>query len=1520
MAQIWTQITKNKPNQKSNFTKNNNSINAIKLVTRLRQAGLDLDLRTLFEFPTLEEMAARVVPLVQDVEIAPEGKAALTPIQTWFLNRSDPTPDHWNQYICLELPDMLHSDELTEALRSAVQNHEVFRTAFRKEHGAWNAHILPKAHPIKMVKCLCDDAEIYLNRAHTSLSLETGDLVRALFVKGTPNRLYLIAHHMIVDGVSWRILLEDLEQALTGRQNLTAGGSPSLWASKQSDAPTPEVQHIAWQALTDQIVPLPVDHPEAVNDAGHIAHHPQVLSTKLTHAILHAGQRAYNADIQTLLLAALAQVIHGWTGERSSVVAVEGHGRTGPVWVPDRSVGWLTAVYPLLINSGDPQDSICQTKDALFEAQKHAASYNLWRHSKDATPPRIAFNFLGAQQQQTDAVLQLDMARSGLSMGPDSPIETEICINAYIANTQLHLDWEYAGQRIRPETIQRLTTQFAQALGTLVDHCTIATPRATPSDYALVEMTQETLDYLNPNDAGIVDIYPTSALQSGMLFHAEMRPSDDVYINQMQMSLQGVTAQAFAAAWALVCARHDVFRTGFAPLGASGEYVQILYNQADVNLRVITADSQLDTLIETCAAEDIAAGFDLQKAPLSRVTLIIAQDRSLNVIWTSHHLLTDGWSLGIFLSEILQVLKDADSSLPAPLPYKSYIASLKDKPFDDAFWRAHLADLETPCLLASSFSDTKSGPQDLSETLDDRLATQLQTAAENYNVTLNTLFQAALSLVLRRYQADPTVCFGVTTSGRNGQPDGPAVGLYISTLPMIATFDFAETGRWLTHIQQTALGLLDHEGDALSQIASQAPQGGGALFDTLFVFENYPMDAVFGHMSDLDGVAVNDYTLKERTNYALTVTVVPHDGLHLRMMSAEGTFSVDDLTKIKAELLAALRALTHAPASVADLRASLAPPLEMPDVAIPSPQGALHQRFTAMACLQPDAFAVRCDDTRLTYQQLDQLSNALAIRLQDKGVTSGAHVGLACDRHTDMVVGMLAILKAGAAYVPLDPANPVERLDYIAKDAGLTHVVCDENLTQNFESAVSFAGLVPTAEPLATVPSDTAYVIYTSGSTGTPKGVGVTHTNVLHFLDSNTRQMDEAHVWACFHSYSFDFSVWEIFGALLSGAEVVVIPYLTSRDPKATAKLVRDAGVTHLCQTPTAFHQLLPELRQHAPQEYALKHLYLGAEAMELASLDTLWAMLPELKVYNLYGPTETTVFVTCHRITPEDKNSRTQAPLGLSPTGTDLLVLDDLGCLVPEGVAGELYVAGPVVTKGYLNRSEQTAKAFPDVHGVRCYKTGDLVRRGPDGLLEFCGRVDQQIKLRGFRIELGETQAVLTGIAGVESAAVIVHEANGLRDIAAYVCGDIPDDLRTQITQRLPNHMVPRWITTLDSLPITTNGKLDRRALPAPAVEIRTGTRPTTETQKQLAALWSNLLGVDTIFVDDDFFALGGHSLLITRLRSQLETHFGFTADLKTLFDLRRLADLASHIDNQNVADDDFDDLATLMTELESQ
>jgi amino acid adenylation domain-containing protein len=758
----------------------------------------------------------------------------------------------------------------------------------------------------------------------------------------------------------------------------------------------------------------------------------------------------------------------------------------------------------------------------------------------------------------------------------------------------------------------------------------------------------------------------------------------------------------------------------------------------------------------------------------------------------------------------------------------------------------------------------------------------------------------------------------------SGAGSDRVVGPFINTLPVRVQTGRLSVQDAVREMRTQLAALLEHEHAPLavaqqaSGVADNAP-----LFTSLFNYRHIAQgptgpDAEATRAPD----GIRSVYFKERTNYPLTMSVNDQAGGGLSL-SVEVTDLVDPhalgqlLSTTIDNLVTALHDGADVPVGavhVLDAGGREQVLVGWNDTGAEVPDATLVELVERRVAATPDAVAVVADGVSLTYGQLDARANRLARHLAGLGVGAGSSVGVVLERGIDVVVSLLAVLKVGAAYVPVDPQTPAQRVAMVLGDATVAAVLTSESCAPLVSAPVpvivvddpdtvdELAGLPDGPLRRAVSPRSPAYVIYTSGSTGTPKGVVVTHRNVLALLDAarGEFELDASDVWSCFHSFAFDVSVWELWGALVHGARVVVVPFGVSRSPQEFAQLIEREGVTVLSQTPSAFYQLLTVAAAPLP---SVRLVVFAGEALEPAGVYG-WLTEDGPRLINMYGITETTVHSTVYRLAGDEAGS----VVGRGLPGALMYVLDDRLEPAPPGVVGELYVAGAQVSQGYLGRPDLTAQRFvasPFGTGERMYRSGDLAKWSVDGQLVFIGRADQQVKIRGFRIEPGEIQAVLDTHPDVAQAAVIVREDTpGDKRLVAYVVSAADDEvpvteLRDYAARRLPEYMVPSAVVLLERLPLTVNGKLDRRALPAPNYAPRAGSGrgPENENEAALCEAFAEILGLERVSVDDHFFESGGHSLLAIRVVARVRAVLGVELSLRDLFDTPTPAELAKKL-----------------------
>ncbi|MFT7461975.1 MAG: amino acid adenylation domain-containing protein [Pseudohongiellaceae bacterium] len=1033
----------------------------------------------------------------------------------------------------------------------------------------------------------------------------------------------------------------------------------------------------------------------------------------------------------------------------------------------------------------------------------------------------------------------------------------------------------------------------------------------------------------------VEDFYPLSPLQQGLLFHSLSEPDSGMYFNQSLMTLHGAfDTEAFAEAWRRTIAQHPILRTFFVWEGVERP-VQVVRKSAEMpyavhDWRDVSAE-HLPGRLEELRQADLREGFDLSQAPLMRVELLRTADEQHEFSWSFHHILMDGWSMFRVLGDVFGVYdalcSGGEYRFEPCQPYRNHIAWLQQQslPAAETFWRKTLSGFTapTPLLVDPLAAEAAPAADEFAHLV---LNTSAETAAglsalaSKHHVTLNTILQGAWSLALSRYSNEEDVLLGAVVSGRSPNLKGveSMVGLFINSLPVrVSTPGDEQLLPWLSRIQAEQAELREYEYSPLVEIQgwSDVPRG-TQLFDSIFLFENYKKDVPLEELCQ--SVRIGEVHWFERLNYPLTAIAIPGDAVTLRLIYQTERYTEATIQRMLEQWATLLDGMVANPqATLAQLPFLTATEeqtvlQQFNDTAGDYPTGqCLHELFEAQVARTPDAPAVSCGNETISYSELNARANQLAQHLLSLGARPDMLIGVCQHRRIDMLVSIFAILKSGAAYLPLDPKYPQERLAFMVSDGGAKVVITHSELADHLRDSGCAAQLLcldQERETLAALSSHKpeapraddalAYVIYTSGSTGVPKGTAIEHRSLVTLVHWSRENYSDAELAGVLGSTSicFDLSTWEIFVTLSWGGRLVLVENALEL---ATAP-ARDK-VTLVNTVPSAIAELIR--MDGVPP--SVKTVNLAGEALRADLVDKVYG-LGVTRVCDLYGPSEDTTYSTYAQ-----REVGGPEIIGKPVGNTRAYLLDARMRPVPLGVAGEIHLAGAGLARGYLNRPDVTAERFipdpfSDEPGARLYRTGDLARYRPDGNMELVGRIDHQVKVRGFRIELGEIEIALGKHPAVKDTVVMAREDTpGEKRLVAYVVykaqpGPTAAELRKTLRESMPEYMVPTAIVALDELPRTPNGKTDRKALPVPEADrsqLETSyAAPDSDIERQIAEIWQKILQVEKVGVRDNFFDLGGHSLHLIRVHGELRTGLGLEIPMVDMFQFPTVAALAKH------------------------
>lgn len=1571
---IWRQILKRVDIGVNDhfYAVGGDSILAIQTVSMARDHGIIVTPRQVAEHPTVKDLATVVAwadsEKKDDRAIDLTGEFGLTPIQHWFFEQQFEEPHYFNQSQLFLLRD-LDPEKLEAAVNQLIRLHpelsmeiitgkHAYSQRYRTDTAVRLAvHTIQQTdRPEPEISSICDTWNRQLN-------YETGNMICAGVIQGHSDgkaRLFITIHHLVIDGVSWRILLQELYQLYQGAELSPVSNPFKKWQSAMMNYAKYEdtLSHIDyWKKvqLQNAAFVLPVDHCADNRTSGESSELVTMLSASDTQLLLQHCSQAYHTQINDLLLTAWSLALSGWSGQETVVFRLEGHGREHSVSDMDltRTIGWFTSMFPVCIQVTDTHSlgvTIKSVKEQLRCIPHRGMSYGALRYCHPneevrseltASEPQALFNYLGQFDQANTGGLNewLSFTRDA-AQDHSSPLNhgtSLLELNCSIVHGQLHLFMKYSRHHYEEATITQLTDDFVSRLLAIIEHCSRTEQEEfTPSDFPWVSLRQYSLDQIVNTyhvQYGLDKMMHLSPLQEGLLFHYLDHPSSDQYFVQVSWKYHGrLEVNRYQEAWSHVIAENDCLRTCYVweeldkPIQCVLRKVELDWTFLDFGAE--SPDWQ-QKYIERWVTSDRNRRFDLHQ-PAYRITLIQTTPEEWTMIWSYHHILLDGWSLPLLLNRVHEIY---DCSLKGMVPqyslscsFETYIRWLnnKDRTEAESFWKDYLSNLTEPTLLPMGKRGILPDVHQPIEKqqietihIDSSMTKRLEAFVQQTQISLNTLVQFAWGKVLQVYHDADVTVFGMIVSGRGSDLSKAAhiTGLLINTLPLVMHWNVEQTiTEYVKELHQTIQKLNDYCYVSLNELKGWSAIQGNTLFYSIVAFENY-MNDYRQPENELKMSAMEEH---EKTNYPMTITIAnDRERIMIKLIYDADRLNQETVRRLSEHLLNALQyALEYPDRAVGDV--CLMDKGEYDRVVYDwnntyteyPRESSIVDLFQEQAALRPWQPAVIAHDKIMSYRTLNQMSQYVADRLTDGGDMRGKFIGVYLPRSLEFIVSILGIVKAGCAYVPIDPDFPSERTHELIKDARLDTIITSQKGAKSISEACKKtrikliytedfdqAGIVQQGEKgNMTAANDLAYLLYTSGSTGKPKGVMVEHRNVIRLV-KNTHYFPFSSGIRLLYTGSpvFDASTFEIWGTLLNGGHLFVVSKEDLLNVRLLEQRMKEWEINALWLSSALCNQWIEE---NETMFAGLKWLIVGGEVLSVKHINRVRLDYPTLSILNVYGPTENTTFSTSYQI---EEPFEQDIPIGKPISNTTCYILDKRGRVQPVGVAGELYVGGDGVARGYWLQNQLTQRAFtPNPYtsakdrerrvNLVLYRTGDRARWLPDGNIEYIGRVDDQVKLRGYRIEPGEVEFRLSCYTTVKECLVAAREIHGdLRLIAYYTAEkeEREEQIQTFMADGLPSYMLPFRYVWLKSFPLTANGKIARKNLPLPEArsgEIESNLRPKTGLEQLIEEIWVRVLKLDHIRKDEDFHALGGHSLHALRIASLLQKN-GYSVTVSQIF-----------------------------------
>lgn len=1541
------------------FSLGGDSIKALRVVTEVRNFGYELKVRDILSGNVLSELAEKMAfhdekALSYSIRF---GEIKDTPIVKQFFEKDYADKNHYNQALMFEEQN-IDVDAFRNALYQVINHHEIFKAVVMNNHLYQNKE-LPNNHIIFKVyedmKDRVSEIPQICTKLQSGFDMEKGSMIVATIFKTEETDFIMIAvHHLLIDGVSWRILLHDLRRVYEETLLKRKATFPERTASYTQWAD--EVNRIATSDLLDEQIPYWTSMTEKITEQykgivyknsdsdsfGPIIDKQHIIEDPATEEVLKKCADKINGSVEDILLGTVILAYGKVMGNREDEFCfeLESHGREGlPTEMPlDQTIGWFTAIYPCVVElTKDSLKQVLYVKEQKKNVPGKGVGYSVLSMAgkvENVTAP-VRFNYLGDNRDTTE--FKMSQMPAGDAISAENILDQicwdMVCIDGMLFYKLVTRKNNFLEKLSGKENVIDLWfEEFEIALNEVVKAIEAEEKVLyTPHDYG-VELSLDEFKEISDN-YDFEDMYPLMSTQTGMLYQKIAEDNKGEYVIQSCFAVtKEFNLEAAEKALELLGKRYPVLRT------------RILYKKSIKPVQIIDKDLKLEynhisckeDEIETVLAEDVRRGFELDMDSLIRLSVITLEDNSTRLVWTMHHIIMDGWCLSLIFGAYLEYYKllaqgeEIEVNNSAEKSFGEYVHWLgkKNTSAEISFWKGQIGDYENDNRMPEIGGDQDTDSLLLiRDTRLDEIVVQKVTAyTENNNVTANAIFETVWSVVLSQYTGSNDVVFGIVNSGRDIELLGieNTVGLFIHTLPLRTMFgNTTLVSELIKEVHTKTLEVAENSIVELGEIL-KLNVAGNKLFDTLFVFENYYINEKLTASDEFSMVSS-----REQTNYGITFRVYPDDSYRMEILADPKKFGKDfvDMLLERAEFI--LRVMMETPEICVNAipmcneaeKYTILNKFNDTDYEYPI-AGSVIELFEEKVTRCPDAVALRYKGEELTYREFNKRVNILAHELMRRGYGHGDYIGVCIQRSFEMMIGIFAIVKTGAAYIPMDTSYPEARIRYILSNADACCVLVNEETSEMIHyEGIDKIMLTPDITMDTFIDStkddeenpdvkhggdDPIYVIYTSGTTGQPKGV----INLNKGLLNRIRWMQKEYpiglgdVILQKTVYTFDVSVWELFWWSMQGAALHLLEQGDEKDSRKIIEGIIEGGVTTIHFVPTVLDLFLWELDVNKEFVYSirsLKYVFSSGEALKPDTVKKFLSIFEtgEPKLINVYGPTEASIdvsFYECSR--PEDL-----IPIG-KPIDNIRLYIQNNSRICNIGMPGELVITGVGVAQGYINNPEQTADKFrKNLYGEgNMYYTGDLCSWMPDGNIRYHHRIDNQIKIHGQRVELGEIESAMRNVEGIYDAAVIITTRGNDVILCGFYVSDMvldAEEIKISLSEKLAGYMIPNLLVQIDKIPFTSHGKLDRKTL-TDLVPETVGKRdyeaPVGEKEELIAKIFEEVLVYKNVSRTDDFYSLGGDSIKVMRVLSRIRAEH-YTLSIKDIMKYRTVELLASHL-----------------------